>query len=54
LRPASRYAIGASLHQRGDQRGTLLAVADPYLRWLAPARRPGDDFGWLPANPDDG
>ena len=28
--------------------GALLALADPYLRWLAPARHPADDFQWLP------
>jgi hypothetical protein len=27
----------------------LLALADPYLRWLAPSRHPADDFRWLPA-----
>ncbi|MDF3287821.1 alpha-hydroxy-acid oxidizing protein [Streptomyces silvisoli] len=25
------------------------ALADPYLSWLAPARRNGDDFGWAAA-----
>ncbi|WP_269856883.1 hypothetical protein [Streptomyces sp. RPT161] len=27
----------------------VLALADPYLSWLAPARRNGDDFGWAAA-----
>jgi hypothetical protein len=31
---------------------SLLAMADSYLRWLAPARHAADDFQWLPANPD--
>jgi len=32
----------------------VLALADPYLRWLALARSPDDDFRWLPAGPDGG
>lgn len=39
------YLIGTSLRTADD---TLLAAADPYLRWLAPARQPADDFAWLP------
>jgi hypothetical protein len=31
---------------------SLLAMADSYLRWLAPARNAADAFQWLPANPD--
>ncbi|HVV18686.1 MAG TPA: DUF2332 domain-containing protein [Pseudonocardiaceae bacterium] len=39
------YVVGASLSDDGD---SLLGLADPYLRWLAPARHPSDDFRWLP------
>ncbi len=42
------YLVGAGLHGPGgtcDDR--LLAVADPYLRWLAPARSSTDDFAWV-------
>jgi hypothetical protein len=42
------YAIGASLREPGGRRDdALLGLADPYLRWLAPARGAGDDFGWV-------
>jgi hypothetical protein len=42
------YAIGASLREPGGRRDdALLGLADPYLRWLAPARDPEDDFGWV-------
>lgn len=49
----SQYLVGASLCAPGGQGPghrdvALLALADPYLRWLAPARHPGDDFRWLP------
>jgi hypothetical protein len=43
----SCYLVGASLRDPGgghDDR--LLALADPYLRWLAPARDGTDDFAW--------
>jgi hypothetical protein len=43
----SLYAIGVSL---GDGEDSLLAMADPYLRWLAPARNATDDFQWLPTD----
>jgi hypothetical protein len=46
----SMYLVGASM--RGPGFGgddALLALADPYLRWLAPSRHPADDFRWLPA-----
>ena len=26
---------------------TLLALADPYLRWIVPARTSTDDFAWV-------
>jgi hypothetical protein len=41
------YAVGASVREPGHQDDSLLAVADPYLRWLAPARDAADDFEWL-------
>jgi hypothetical protein len=46
----SLYLIGVSM--RGPDfpdDDALLALADPYLRWLAPARNPADDFHWLTA-----
>jgi hypothetical protein len=48
----SLYAVGASLHGADpDRPGTrLLGLADPYLRWLAPARDASDDFGWVPTD----
>jgi hypothetical protein len=42
------YVVGASLRGSGDGRDDrLLAAADPYLRWLAPARGSSHDFAWL-------
>lgn len=51
----SRYLIGASLRGPGPggpggRDGALLALADPYLRWLAPARHPA---GERPRTGDD-
>ena len=47
----SLYAIGAGLRggtgRRDARHDRLLALADPYLRWLAPAREPADDFEWV-------
>jgi hypothetical protein len=43
-----RYLAGVSLRGRGPAETRLLALADPYVRWLAPAREAGDDFQWLP------
>jgi hypothetical protein len=41
-------AVGVSL--RGvDREDRLLALADPYLRWIAPARTAADDFAWAAA-----
>jgi hypothetical protein len=40
------YLVGTSLRGGGD---CVLAMAEPYLRWLAPARRADDDFAWLDA-----
>jgi hypothetical protein len=51
--PAARawleaYAVGVSLREPGGRRDdALLGLADPYLRWLAPARDADDDFGWV-------
>jgi hypothetical protein len=45
----SLYLVGASLLSRGQRDDALLGLADPYLRWLALARNPADDFGWLEA-----
>ncbi|MGZ0153000.1 DUF2332 domain-containing protein [Kribbella sp. WER1] len=36
----STYLVGTG--------GDLLALADPYVRWLAPRRTPDDDFAWVP------
>jgi hypothetical protein len=52
--PAQRntlYLVGASLRDTGAHEDSLLALADPYLRWIAPARHAADDFQWLPADP---
>jgi hypothetical protein len=46
----SLYLVGASMRGPGSpDEDALLALADPYLRWLAPSRHPADDFRWLPA-----
>lgn len=53
---AQRNALslaGVSLLSRGYRDDSLLALADPYLRWLAPARHAADDFQWLPASPEN-
>lgn len=42
-------AVGASLRGAGPDDDSLLAMAHPYLRWLAPAREQADDFDWLAA-----
>jgi hypothetical protein len=44
----ARYLVGASLRGGARPDDELLATADPYLRWLAPARYADDDFRWLP------
>jgi hypothetical protein len=44
----AQYLVGASLHAPGERDVASLALADPYLRWIAPARRAADDFQWLP------
>ena len=42
------YLVGASLQGPGNGHDdSLLALADPYLRWLAPARTSTDDFAWV-------
>jgi hypothetical protein len=43
----TRYVIGASVRQDGNRGDVMLALADPYLRWVAPARHPDDDFQWV-------
>jgi hypothetical protein len=44
----SLYTIGTSLRSPpGGHDDELLALADPYLRWFAPARGPTDDFQWV-------
>ena len=42
--------IGASLRGRRTRDDARLALADPYLRWLAPARDDRDTFRWLAAD----
>jgi uncharacterized protein DUF2332 len=46
----SLFLVGASLFGPGHRDDALLAMADPYLRWIAPARDETDDFRWLPAS----
>ena len=42
------YLVGSSMYGPGGSRDDrLLALADPYLRWLAPARSGTDDFAWV-------
>lgn len=43
----SLFLVGASLFRPGHREDALLALADPYLRWIAPARDETDDFQWL-------
>jgi hypothetical protein len=43
-----RYLVGASLRGGARPDDVVLATADPYRRWLAPARHADDDFRWLP------
>jgi hypothetical protein len=44
----SVYLVGASLRGPGNSSDdTLLALADPYLRWIVPARTSTDDFAWV-------
>ncbi|GII54938.1 hypothetical protein Pth03_33270 [Planotetraspora thailandica] len=50
----SLFLVGASLRGPGRRDDALLAMADPYLRWLAPARHETDDFQWLPAHANAG
>lgn len=45
----SVFAVGASLRDHGWRDDRVLALADPYLRWLAPARTAEDDFSWAKA-----
>lgn len=42
------YLVGASLRGPDNERDDrLLALADPYLRWIAPARGSTDDLSWV-------
>ena len=41
------FVIGASLMGPGRRDDRLLGIADPYVRWLAPARGVDDDFRWV-------
>lgn len=43
------YGVGLSLRSPGTRHDQLLAVAEPYLRWIAPARDAADDFAWVAA-----
>jgi hypothetical protein len=43
----SQYLVGVSMPSRDGQNDRLLALADPYLRWFAPARSATDDFDWV-------
>ena len=50
-RNLTNYVVGASLF--GASSNTrLLALCDAYLRWVAPARGPGDDFQWVSGLPE--
>lgn len=42
----SLYVVGISLRGPG-RHDELLSLADPYLRWLAPARGAADHFEWV-------
>lgn len=44
------YLVGASLRGPDRHDDQLLALAEPYLRWLAPARGTSDDFQWVPTD----
>jgi hypothetical protein len=46
----SLYLVGACLRGAGHDHDQLLGLADPYLRWLSPARNPTDDFQWVPTD----
>ncbi|MCA1224100.1 DUF2332 domain-containing protein [Streptomyces sp. 8L] len=45
----SLYAVGTALRGAGPNHDRLLGLADPYLRWISPARGEADDFEWVPA-----
>jgi hypothetical protein len=48
------YLVGASLRGAGRDEDGGLALADPYLRWLALARHADDGFQWLSAGSGGG
>ena len=41
------YLVGVSVRGSGHGDDRLLALAEPYLRWLAPGRDTDDDFAWV-------
>lgn len=47
------FLVGVSLLGPRHRDDSLLAMADPYLRWLAPARHAADDFQWLSTGLDN-
>lgn len=46
-RDSVHYAVGVSMRGPGHREDRLLALAEPYFRWIAPARHPMDDFQWV-------
>jgi hypothetical protein len=47
-RSNSAYLVGASMRHGTDRNhDQALALADPYLRWLAPAKGAADDLQWV-------
>ncbi len=42
-------AVGISFRAGDDREDHVGALADPYLRWIAPARTSDDDFAWAAA-----
>ncbi|MFI9274604.1 DUF2332 domain-containing protein [Kitasatospora sp. NPDC052896] len=43
------YSVGISLRDGAGHQDELLALADPYVEWIAPARTEADDFSWAVA-----
>ncbi|MGK4584070.1 DUF2332 domain-containing protein [Kitasatospora sp. HPMI-4] len=43
------YAVGTSLRSGSTRVDEVLALADPYVEWIAPARTHDDDFSWAAA-----
>jgi len=40
------YAVAMSLRAGTDRHDEVLALAHPYMEWIAPARTESDDFSW--------